>query len=58
MRTFWHTRPAKAMLVPMLLAAALLSAGVAHAAAAGHAGGSVAACPMGTNWDAATHSCK
>jgi hypothetical protein len=58
MRTFWNTRPAKALLVPMLLAAALLSAGVAHVAAAEHAGGSVAACPLGTNWDAATHSCK
>jgi hypothetical protein len=56
MHTIRHSRLAKALLVPMLLAAALLSAGTAHLATA-HSGGAVAACPLSTNWDAVTGTC-
>lgn len=57
MRTLRHNRLAKALLVPMLLAAALLSAGAAQIATA-HSGGVVADCPLSTNWDAATGTCQ
>lgn len=56
MRTLRHSRLAKALLVPMLLAAALLSAGAAQLATA-HSGGAVADCPLSTNWDAVTGTC-
>ena len=54
MRTFRHSRLARALLVPMLLAAALLSAGAAQVATT-HSG--VAVCPLSTNWDAVTGTC-
>ena len=56
MRSF-HCRPlARALLVPLIVAAALLSAGAAQMSAA-HSGAAVAACPASTNWDAATGTC-
>jgi hypothetical protein len=58
MPTFWRSRLAQVLLVPMLLAVALLSTGAAHLATASHSGGAVADCPAGTNWDAGTGTCQ
>jgi len=50
----------KIRVIPLLLAAAIATAVPATIAvgAATHVSGSIAACPDGTNWDAATGTCQ
>ena len=56
MRTFRRSRLARALLVPVLLTAALLSVGAAQVATT-HSSGAAAICPLSTNWDAVTGTC-
>jgi hypothetical protein len=57
MPTIWRRRLAPVLLVPLLIAAALLAVGGLHLTATAHSGGADAACPASTNWDALTGTC-